>query len=104
GPSVSTTLVVRFAPTSIGTKTATLHLASNDLTQNPFNIVLSGSGAVPTPVIAIEQPSGTVVTPAATRNFGSVIFGNSQDLVFTIKNTGTANLTGVGVSIDGTDA
>lgn len=103
GPSGRTTFVVRFAPVSIGAKTATLHLASNDAT-NPFNIVLTGTGSVPTPQIAVEQPSGTVVTPGAVRNFGSVIFGQSSSLTFTIRNTGTANLTGVGVTIDGTDA
>ncbi len=41
-PSNSTVFVVRFAPTSTGTKTATLHIASNDENANPFNILLNG--------------------------------------------------------------
>src|SRR5437764_15288495 len=41
-PNSNTTFSVRFAPTSTGTKTATLHIASNDQDENPFNIILSG--------------------------------------------------------------
>jgi len=44
GPSGSTTLVVRFVPTSTGTKTATLRISSNDADENPFDITLSGAG------------------------------------------------------------
>jgi len=41
-PTSNTTFTVRFAPTSPGTNTATLHIASNDEDENPFNIQLSG--------------------------------------------------------------
>lgn len=41
-PSNGTFVVIRFAPTSAGAKTATLHIASNDEDENPFNIQLSG--------------------------------------------------------------
>ncbi len=40
----TTTFTVRFAPTSLGSKSATLHLASNDANENPFDIDLSGTG------------------------------------------------------------
>ncbi len=45
--SGSTTFVVEFAPESFGIKTAALHIASNDSDENPFEIALSGLGALP---------------------------------------------------------
>lgn len=47
GPSGSTTFTVRFAPVSSGAKTATLHIASNDADENPFNLILTGTGTLP---------------------------------------------------------
>jgi hypothetical protein len=47
-PGESTTFTVRFNPTSEGTKTATLHIASNDPVQNPFDVTLVGTPNVPT--------------------------------------------------------
>jgi len=41
-PTSNTTFTVRFAPISTGTNTATLHIASNDEDENPFDIQLSG--------------------------------------------------------------
>jgi alpha-tubulin suppressor-like RCC1 family protein len=40
----TTTFTVRFTPTSPGSKSATFHLASNDATENPFDIQVSGTG------------------------------------------------------------
>ena len=42
GVTIKTSFTVRFAPTRTGTNTATLHLASNDEDENPFDIQLSG--------------------------------------------------------------
>ncbi|MDZ4288269.1 MAG: choice-of-anchor D domain-containing protein [Prosthecobacter sp.] len=44
GPAGSTTFTVRFAPTATGTRTAALHIASNDADENPFDIGLTGTG------------------------------------------------------------
>jgi hypothetical protein len=41
-PASETTFTVLFAPISTGTKSATLHIASNDANANPFDIVQSG--------------------------------------------------------------
>ena len=43
GPVGTTTLIVRFAPSTAGSRTAVLHLASNDASHNPFNITLTGT-------------------------------------------------------------
>lgn len=44
GPGASTTFAVTFAPSGPGLRTATLHVASNDADENPFDISLSGTG------------------------------------------------------------
>ena len=104
GPSGSTTFTVRFAPMSTGLKSASLHIASNDGDENPFDIVLNGTGTVPTPEIAVEKPELTDLMTGAMQDFGSTAANNTSDLIFTIRNSGTADLTGVEVMIDGTDS
>jgi hypothetical protein len=43
-PSASSTLfAVRFTPADAGNKTATLHIASNDSDESPFDIILTGT-------------------------------------------------------------
>ena len=55
--------------------------------------------------IAVEQPAGTDLTDGtASVNFGAEHVGSRKTKVFTIKNTGGTNLTGLGIVIDGTDA
>ena len=102
--SGSANFTVRFAPTSIGAKTAALHIASDDGDENPFNINLTGLAAVPE--IAVEQPAGSDIAAAGSRAFPLVNVGNSATLVFTIKNTGLAPLTLTGTpkaALDGAD-
>ncbi len=60
GLTGSTTFTVRFAPTSAGFKTATLHIASNDGDENPFNIALTGTGAAPPPTVSLTISAGMV--------------------------------------------
>jgi hypothetical protein len=101
-PGGSTNFTVRFTPGSTGLKTAVLHIANND-TNNPFNIALTGTGG--TPEIAVEQPPGTsLVDGVSSRDFGSVAVGTNTSLTFTITNSGNANLTGLGITIDGPDS
>ena len=56
------------------------------------------------PELAVEQPAGTDLTNGAHQAFGSVTVGTNASLSFTIKNTGAADLTGLGLTIDGPDA
>jgi len=107
-PGSNTTFTVRFTPLSAGTKLAGLHLASNDTNNSPFNLTLTGTGTVilvTTPGLVVQQPLGTNLTNGvSTNNFGSVLVGTNSSLTFTITNTGTANLTGLVLSLDGADA
>ncbi|MCX6875294.1 MAG: choice-of-anchor D domain-containing protein [Verrucomicrobia bacterium] len=43
----STSFVVTFTPAAPGSRVATLLIASNDATHNPFNLALTGTGAAP---------------------------------------------------------
>lgn len=98
----TTTFTVRFAPTSIGVKGAALHIANNDPDENPFDISLTGTGRAP--VIAVEQPAGTNIADGGSKALGNVAVGANTSLTFTIKNTGNDDLTGLGITIDGTNA
>jgi hypothetical protein len=57
------------------------------------------------PEIAVEEPAGADLTDGlSTVDFGDVIPGGNNSHTFTIKNTGSADLTGLAVTFDGTNA
>ena len=106
-PGNNTTFTVRFAPLSAGVKTAVLHIANNDPTNNPFNIALTGAGTGASLVagIVVQQPAGTnLANNISTNDFGSISSVTNTSHTFTIMNIGSTNLTGLGITIDGTDA
>ncbi len=43
-PGSSTSVTIKFTPTALGLRNAVMHIASNDQTQNPFDIALTGTG------------------------------------------------------------
>lgn len=49
-PGANTIFSVVFAPTSLGSRTATIHIASNDADENPFDITLTGTSGSLTPL------------------------------------------------------
>lgn len=75
----STSFTVRFAPTSVGAKTAALHIASNVAAKSPFEITLTGSGNTPSESWR-QQFFGTVANS-----------GNAADTA-TPKHDGVPNL------------
>ena len=100
----TTTFTVSFAPGAAGTRTAALHLASNDADENPFDIAITGIG-VAVPEIAVEQPAGTGLTDgAAVLDCGSLNLGVAPaTFTVTVKNPGTADLTDLALTVDGPD-
>jgi hypothetical protein len=99
-PGASTTFMVTFKPTVLGMSMASLEIASNDADQNPFAIDLMGTATPPpAPEIVVQQPAGSsLVDGKAKKSFGTVKTGKSSATkTFTIKNTGTAPLTGLKV-------
>ncbi|HPA18765.1 MAG TPA: choice-of-anchor D domain-containing protein [Verrucomicrobiae bacterium] len=69
GPDGSTTFTVRFAPTTAGSNSAALHIASNDGDENPFDINLTGRGIAPD-----ADEDGDGVTNEAEVNMASLGF------------------------------
>ena len=66
---------------------------------------LAAVNLVPVPEIAVEQPSGTDLTDGtSTIAYGSSNVGVGVTKTFTIRNTGTASLTGLAVTKDGTNS
>src|SRR6185436_13995925 len=105
-PAGNTTFTVRFAPLTAGVKVAALHIANNDGNENPFDLILSGNAiTVAEPEIAVQQPPGVdLLDGVSSRDFGLVLSGMNSTRTFTITNSGTANLTGLGITIDGVDS
>jgi hypothetical protein len=101
GASMSFT--VSFNPGASGTRTAALHIASDDETEAPFDIALTGLGVKQE--IQVEQPVSTIlVTGVSTKDFGSVNTGSTSSLTFTITNVGDGVLSSIAASLSGLDA
>ena len=67
-------------------------------------LTLSSGGA---PDIAVEGPAPlttNIVNNTGTQDFGTVLIGANASLTFTIRNTGSADLTGLIISKDGANA
>ena len=95
-PGQGITFNVIFAPTTMGSVTGSISIASN-AANSPLTVPLSGSGVPP----ALGVSPGSI-------NFGNVTVGNNSSQAVTLTNTGTGNLTvsqatvsGAGFSISG---
>lgn len=112
--SGSTTFTVRFDPSASGTRSATLSIANDDASENPYNFDIQGTGTTPAPEMVVEGNSieiadgDTTPTTADDTDFTNCVIGESIGVfVFTIRNTGAANLTLTGtpkVAISGPGA
>jgi hypothetical protein len=101
-------LVVKFNPTTVGTKTATITLASDDAS-SPYVFTIKGT-AVSIPIVEVDGNSTAIVAGDTTPASGDFTdFGNAElalgavSRTFTIKNTGSAllSLTGAKIRFDG---
>lgn len=101
-PGGFTDFTVRFAPTSRGTKNATVSIGNNDSDENPFGIILTADAIAPE--ISVDQGPNNDVTAV---DFGTVNLGTnpngSTTRTFTIHNSGDANLTVSLTGLNGTD-
>jgi hypothetical protein len=72
-PGVNRNVQVTLDPTSEGSKTATLRFESNDPDENPLNISLTGTGALPGtgPQVFTTIADAYVSSSQTTNNFGS---------------------------------
>ena len=91
GPFGSTTFTVQFAPTSIGAKSATIHIANNDPDEHPYDITLTGRS-----LIVTDDTDGDGLNDVAEFQFAALGYDwavNQTALVNTLfNNAGTAGL------------
>jgi hypothetical protein len=109
--SSSYTITVKFAPASVGIRTATINIASNDPNVSNYDFALAGISTSLSAPAASVQGNGVSITdgdntPSSTDNtdFGSISNASSTTKSFVIKNTGTAALTVTGCTFTGTNA
>jgi hypothetical protein len=91
-PGATTEVPLRFQPTSVGAKTATISVTSTAPT-TPARVQVSGTGGQP--IIA------TIV--ADTGSFGKVCSGETRDKMLTITNSGTCPLVVSGIASSSPD-
>jgi hypothetical protein len=110
GPGTSMTFTVTFNPSSIGMKTATVNLVSNDCDETTYNFNVQGTGIDPEMDVlgnslSIADNDLTPSLPDHT-DFGNVNVSSNLVRTYTISNTGSDNLTiGAGaITLSGTDA
>mgnify|MGYP003671041916 CR=1 FL=1 len=97
GAARSVTLVPNFNQTGIAT--VTLTVSDGDLsTTTSFMLTVNA------PEIVVEQPFASGVDSGGARDFGNVPVGGNGSLVFYIRNTNAAALTGLSLTKDGPDA
>jgi Lamin Tail Domain/Abnormal spindle-like microcephaly-assoc'd, ASPM-SPD-2-Hydin len=107
----ASTFTVTFAPATVGSKVAAIHIASNDDDESSYDLILTGT-AFTTPIIppipsapeiSVQQPTRTeLVDGTSNNNFGKVKIGKTgRAKTFTIKNTGNAALTGLAITKNG---
>ncbi|GEP43910.1 choice-of-anchor D domain-containing protein [Brevifollis gellanilyticus] len=89
-PGAQTNFTVQITPSTTDFRRAALHITSNDATENPFDITLSGAGSIPE--IQVENSSGVVVPHLGTSNLGSCRVGTTLDRTFRIKNVGFGSM------------
>ncbi len=59
-PGGSTSFTLTFAPSTFGTRMAAIHISSNDANENPFDMIMSGTGDQITPVVTWVNPAAIV--------------------------------------------
>ncbi|MBT8270641.1 MAG: choice-of-anchor D domain-containing protein, partial [Bacteroidia bacterium] len=98
-PSGTTTFVITFNPTALGTRTATFSIVNDDSDENPYNFDLIGLATAPSPEMDVQGNATSIadndITPttADDTDFGNVdVTAGTNVNTFTILNTGTLTL------------
>jgi alpha-tubulin suppressor-like RCC1 family protein len=91
----------------VAVSAATLPAAATFAAQASGNYALHSVGLialpVPGPEIVVEQPVGASIPDGGSKSFGNEVVSGQSSLTFTIRNIGSVSLTGIAVTIDGTD-
>lgn len=68
-----------------------------------FRLARNAISSISGPQLTLEQAAGTAIQNSQTVSFGNVIVGTNKTLTFTLKNTGSAQLTGLYINNYGWD-
>jgi hypothetical protein len=90
--------------TAGATYTYFIRASNADGTTDSNTVTVTMPIPVPAAEIAVESPLNTNIADGGSKSFGSVVVGATTSLTFTIKNVGTADLTGLTLTKNGTDA
>jgi len=91
-PNNQTTFTIRFNPTiEENNLAAAIVIKTNSRDNDEFSFNVKGNAYLKRPQITIKQGS-TVINQNGEYNFGSVFFSEQKDIIFTIGNSGEANL------------
>ncbi len=106
----SSNLVIRFDPSALGTRTATITIANDDADEASYDFVVQGTGVAANVAVlglSLTEIADGDTTPAAGdgTDFGTVgLVGSTLIRTFTITNTGSDALGFGTVSVSGTHA
>ena len=85
-PSGNTTFIVRFTPTSAGSKTASLSISNNDADENPYNFTITAVGTVPGP------GEGKVKIQAGSEGWANPLRGENVNIYLKPKHSGNVSI------------
>ncbi|MBL6764946.1 MAG: choice-of-anchor D domain-containing protein, partial [Verrucomicrobiae bacterium] len=106
-PGASTSFAVKFAPTAVGLRTATLSIGNNDADEDPYEFALQGIGSGAPEIgilgLGLEIADGDITPDTADgTDFGAHdFFVGMTTNSFTVTNSGTATLLLETVSLAG---
>jgi autotransporter-like protein/HYDIN/CFA65/VesB family protein len=94
-------LTVRFDPSAVGMRTATVNVASNALVDNPFTFAVQGTGTVVAPEIAVSSSEGGAIADGGTDTQGNETATATKTVTYTVDNsagTDTLSVTNIATS------
>jgi hypothetical protein len=90
--SASSQIVITVTPLAAGPFSCFVSIGNNDSNENPYTWTIGGTAApLPAPEMDVTR-GATTVSSGGSDIFGTVSFGIPQTLVYTITNSGSANL------------
>ena len=100
----STGVTVYFAPTTAGTKSATLHILTNDADESSFDIAITGTGFVAPDIEVLSASGASLIDDVSSVMIGDAPQGLTVSQTFTVRNSGGSTLSLGAVTLDGTNA
>lgn len=108
----SSNLILRFDPTDVGGRTATITVVNNDADEGSYSFAVSGTGLPDNPVIRIQGSNGATITngsTAATNTLGTdfgwqYLTGAGTPRTFYVTNAGNSILNISAVSLTGANS